>query len=37
MILLPHPGRAVMIVIAAAAVIAPLRFAGLSRFAADED
>lgn len=37
MILLQHPGSAVMIAIAAFALVAPLLFSGLSRFAADED
>ena len=37
MILLQNPGSAVMIAIAVLALVAPLLFAGLSRFAADED
>jgi hypothetical protein len=37
MILQPPSGSAIMIAIAATVPVAPLRFAGLSCFAADED
>jgi putative tricarboxylic transport membrane protein len=37
MVLLQHPGSAIMIGIAFIALVAPMLFRGLSRFKADED